>query len=248
MGRRIGIGLIALFGMIALWISHRHANLPKVPSTPETGKIVGTEPYSGKRSELTAWDPFADRPLAEKAGARTTGNVYKNGFADRPAKPVGEKAALLDAALNLMDKREFSGARQLLLKAFYPVLRLSGNDLATNPEMKALHRAMLAMGICLYKEGGTRNLHGAQSCLADYLLFPDDEDFVQAAQIDLIIVSMELMQSEETEEARILAARDTEGVVETFLRQWPNHPYAQSAASILVQVQKYLEPRRSLFP
>ncbi len=254
MGRRIGIVSIAVIGAIVLLVSHRSANSSRMLSTV---RATGALPAVVRRPELAALAPFASLPLAQKVGARTTGNVHEASVADKPAKtagekeglldakPAGEKEALLNAALRLIDKHEFFAARRLLRRAMSGGLHW--NELE-DPEMKAAHRAQFAMGLSFYREGGIENLRTAQVCLDDFLFFPDDEIFVQAAKIDIIKISMELMQSEETEEARLGAAHDAEVLLKKYLQQWPSSPYTQFAVLSLDRVQEYQQSRRPLVP
>jgi len=128
-----------------------------------------------------------------------------------------------------LERGEFSQARL----AFQTVIRRYEGD-AAEP------LAYWAMALSFYEEGGYENLLLAKDQLRNYLLFyPSQEDlegFREAAQIDIGIISMEMMRLAPDDNTRATALKNATQAFEVFLKKFPDSDLIQMASSYLSQL------------
>ncbi len=88
--------------------------------------------------------------------------------------------------------------------AFWTLIR-------TYPGDKAEPLAYWAIGLSLYKEGGEENLTMALDQFVNWLIFfpgeKDLEDLAEAAQINVAVIALEMMNSAPSEKEIITAAK-----------------------------------------
>jgi hypothetical protein len=102
--------------------------------------------------------------------------------------------------------------------------------------------ALWVYAYSFYSEGGMENVQKAKETFEDFIaLFANGpEDLVQAAQIDIAVICIELMRSAPTLGYRIGAAAEAAQVLKNFLLRWPNCPRAYDASIALKNVQDFL--------
>jgi hypothetical protein len=93
-----------------------------------------------------------------------------------------------------------------------------------------------------YDEGGLENAQKAKTTFQDFLaLFANGpDDLVQAAQINIAVIDINLMQSAPTLGYRIAAAREAVQVLKNFFSRWPNYPRAYDVSIALENAQNFL--------
>lgn len=114
----------------------------------------------------------------------------------------------------------------------------------TYPEDRAVPLGYWALGLSYYKKGGKENLLLALDNFRNYLLFfPGEKDLealAEAAQINVAVIEMELMNSARIDKDKFSAAKITAQALTQFLKGYPDSPQAPAAQFQLEEIQWYL--------
>ncbi|MBZ5497012.1 MAG: outer membrane protein assembly factor BamD [Acidobacteriia bacterium] len=169
---------------------------------------------------------------------------------------------MLESSLSSIRSHKFLEARlalQILIKTY--------------PDDQAVALAHWALALGYYREGGLENLRIAADQFSKFShLYESDknlEELVQAAQLDVAVIQIELMCLSASEKgwpiaefatydtgampAGTLALSELDTMMtadnailnlQMFLSQWPDSPYAPAARASLEQVQEFLAGRR----
>lgn len=102
--------------------------------------------------------------------------------------------------------------------------------------------AFWAYTFSFYREGGYANLREAATQFQDFLaIFPNGpDDLVQAAQLDIGVIDLELMGMAPTLGYKVAAAKEAANALMVFMARWPGDPKAYAASSALLNVQGFL--------
>jgi outer membrane protein assembly factor BamD len=138
---------------------------------------------------------------------------------------------LLSLALTLTDRGEHRYARATLQSI-----------INSYPDSQFVPDAYWAIGLAFYKEGGTHNLGKAMDQFHSFLLFfPNGpSDLVQAAQLNIASIHLDLMHLGDSGPATIRHAQAAEKILTEFLVRWPQHPEAPAARHSLSETRRYI--------
>lgn len=146
-------------------------------------------------------------------------------------------AGLLKQGLDFMEAGNYPEARRL----FQTIMQ-------EHPESGLQAPAHFSLALSYYMEGGAQNLALSAGRFADFLVNHKNyqpDVLVEAAQIDLAVVCVELMQSGFSERVKTEAARAAAGSLQTLLERWPDNPQAAVCRATLTQIQEFLAERKS---
>ncbi len=139
----------------------------------------------------------------------------------------------LDQALKLLDERLFIESRIALI------------DLVRKRRNKIQSAAYLAIAVSFYREG---NLRVAADQFESYLIFRGNDRefpaFAEAAQINIAVIQMKLMQTAADDRSRIAAAKAAIKAINAYLERWPQGSQAWAARIALVKLQGVLDGQR----
>ena len=102
--------------------------------------------------------------------------------------------------------------------------------------------AFWAYTFSFYSEGGYGNKRKAVAQFQDFVtIFPNGpDDLVKAAQIDIGVINLELMESAPTVGYRVVAANEAASALKAFAARWPDDPKAYAASLALLNAQIFL--------
>jgi hypothetical protein len=143
-----------------------------------------------------------------------------------------EEAWLLDRGMGFLKDGNYEEARRL----FRALMDEHPDSTLTAP-------AQWASAHSYYLEGGPDNIALSAGRFADFLVRFSKykpEILVEAAQIDLAIICMDIMRSDAKEQVRMEAATAAASALQSFLERWPDNPQAAAARASLLQIQSYL--------
>jgi len=141
-------------------------------------------------------------------------------------------AALLLRGLELLKAGHYAEARSM----FQAIID-------EHPESGLRPVALWALALSHYREGGSGNLALSAGRFADFLARYGQfrpEVLVEAAQVDLAVICMDLMKSDASERLKVEAATVAAASMQAFLDKWPGHPQAAAIRASLLQVQGFL--------
>ena len=148
-----------------------------------------------------------------------------------------ETKAMLESGLAWMYGGEYLKSRL----AFQTIVR-------SHPGCEIEAPAYLACGISYFMEGGRENLLMAADQFMNYtVFFPSKEgmqELYQAAQVNLALAEVQLMESAANGKDRRTAAEVAAKSLTAFLNEWPDHAQAPAAGAALWQVKALLAEAR----
>jgi outer membrane protein assembly factor BamD (BamD/ComL family) len=141
-------------------------------------------------------------------------------------------AGLLVSGLDLLNAGHYTEARS----AFQAIME-EHKDSGLQPV------ALWALALSHYREGGAENLAMSAGRFADFLARYGQfkpEILVEAAQVDLAVICVDLIKSDASERLKVEAATVAAASLQSFLDKWPGHPQAAAIRNSLLQVQSLL--------
>ncbi len=212
--------------------SHVEDRAQDPAATSAGGSLVGTQ--------------MAPRPGTGIRGYRGKTNMAIDRGVDLEKIPSIQKLILdadprardlFESGLSYLNDGKFVEARL----AFQVIVR-------QYPESGLEAPAHFAIGLSWYQEGDTENLLLAADQFKNLLLFfprePELEELRRAAQVDVAVIDMQLMRSEDSFEHAMISAEAAAGALKAFLLKWPNDPLAPSVSASLIEVQRFMAGRR----
>jgi TolA-binding protein len=201
---------------------------PRAPSINATIRTTASVPPAAGKSEAIREAGQEKTRLAVQRDLEEVPYVQE-ALAESPQKIKD----LFSVGLTYMRMRKFVEARL----AFWTIVRSFPGCTLEAP-------AYLAVGVSYALEGGKENLMLAADQFENYMIFFPAGDGVpellQAAQIDLAMVEIQLMQSADGEKEWRTAGAVAAKTLTAFLNQWPDNPQAPTARAWLTLVQYYL--------
>ncbi len=162
------------------------------------------------------------------------GSLYSKWLRDDSGER--EDKRLFEAGISKMRKHEYQSARedfQSLYKAF--------------PDSKLSVPAYWAIGLAFYEEGGKENLQQAIDYFKNFIIFmgkDEQQELPAAAQLNIAVIYIQLMNTHaRTGESKFYAVPAKEAL-ESFLRRWPDSPYAEAAKTQLGLIKSLLASPR----
>ncbi len=233
------------FGVL-FFVTRSTGTLQPAPSRPGSvqplhDKEVATTAVS-TLNEGARWANATSLPT-RPTGIAAGNEIASEGIIDRdPARESYFEHLLSE--VDPQDRTAFEHSLKLMGGGNYAEARRGFHEIIEkNPGTALEAAAHWCLGLAYYMEGGTENLYLAAGRFADLVAHFNNlepEVFVEAAQIDLAIVCMELMYLVSTEQERIETAKAAAGAFKTFLDRWPDNVQAAAARGSLFQVQDYL--------
>ena len=230
---------------VVVWIVSR-ASKP-APSTGTRAEIRGIPQQSGS----TALHSNASRSEDPASAGAGSGAVNRSQNAVRRPLFPGETmsdlrsllgqvllesdpavAALLLRGLEMLQAGRYTEARS----AFQAVME-------EHPDSGLRPVALWALALSHYREGGAENLALSAGRFADFLARYGQfkpEILVEAAQVDLAVICMDLMKSQASERLKVEAATVAAASMTAFLDKWPGHPQAAAIRASLLPIQDFL--------
>lgn len=195
------------------------------PSVPQEIPTAGAGIPAGQTPDV---------PRLQKSIVLAQPDLQEGGSVERimaDTEPAARE--VFDDGLKLMRGGSFSEARE----AFQQIVD-------TSPDRKAKAAACWAIGLAYYLEGGAVNLHQAAN---QFIRFRDSygsdegvKPLVEAAMIDIPVVSIELMHCAPSQYERTSAASLAAKTLSAFLAAHPDSPQAPAARDALRSVAEFL--------
>jgi len=213
-----------------------------VPWSTGPGDPGPTEPPAiGSGASIRSRGPGPDgapgrippRAAAGRAGGRSTVSSAGTEIADYLYALLSQadphKRVRFEEGMDLMARGEYGEARQVL------------QEFQDSGETSLRAPSHWALALSYYLEGGEDNLCLAAGRFADFVVnYSEPDVLLEAAQIDLAIVSMDLMRTGSTERSRADAAWAAARALKAVLARWPDNDQAPAVRSSLHQVEEYL--------
>ena len=232
--------------LAVLWFVGR----PSKPFQPERAEPMGSQsPPEGGPAALGASDAAAPGNKADISG-KPRGKSSDGEAAGKRVLPVEtalkvpsfleqilegadpEEAMLLEQGMGFMKAGNYEEARRLFRAL-----------MDEHPDSALKAPAQWALAHSYYLEGGADNIALSAGRFGDFLARFSKykpEILVEAAQIDLAIICMDIMRSDAKEQVRMEAAAAAASALREFLNRWPDNPQAAAARASLLQIQSYL--------
>ncbi len=236
--------------LAVLWFVGR----PSKPVQPERAEALGREgPPEGGSAAVGASNAAArgnssdvsGGPRGKSTNAKAAGKrvfpiettLKVPSFLDQILEGADpEEAWLLEQGMDLLKNGKYEEARRL----FRAIL-----DEHADSALKA--PAQWALAHSYYLEGGADNIALSAGRFGDFLARFSKykpEILVEAAQIDLAIICMDIMRSDAKEQVRMEAAAAAANALREFLNRWPDNLQAAAARASLLQIQSYLSSQQ----
>jgi TolA-binding protein len=194
--------------------------LPEAGSRPATDEAGGTASEDARRRA-------AGRILAGEA-FRQLSSLLEELLAESDP----ETAALLENGFGLLESRRYDEARS----AFRSILEDHPDSVLRGP-------AQWCLAYSHYLEGGTDNLALAAGRFADFLVRHGNskpEVLVEAAQLDLAVICMDLMNSDSSRQLKLEAAAVAVASLQSFVDKWPENPQAEAARASIRRIDAFI--------
>jgi hypothetical protein len=241
------IEIIVVIGTLSvvIWIVNR-ASKPVQPMRTSQGirRVPPESAATTPHSDASRLEDAAGVPAESTAGSQSQSAVRKPLL---PGETMPELPSLLEQILLESDPAVAAlllrGLELLKAGHYIEARSVFQAIMEEHPESGLRPVALWALALSHYREGGTGNLALSAGRFADFLARYGQfrpEILVEAAQVDLAVICMDLMKSDASERLKVEAATVAAASMAAFLDKWPSHPQAAAIRASLLQVQDFL--------
>jgi len=242
----IGIELAVVLCAFAavIWVTQRSPGpdpadikRPDAPAIPDAGRARGF-PNPNPAGQTAAGNTNPAQGLSGRDAANRNQRPFQDNvelsslLQQLLAGADPESAALLERGMKLLQAGDFAGSR----REFQAILDNYPQSVLRPP-------AQWALALSYYREGGEENMTLSAGRFADFLARYSSykpEVLVEAAQLDLAVICMNIMRTGPNDKVKIEAASAAARCLQTFLERSPENPQAPAARVSLLQIQSFL--------
>jgi len=241
----IEIVVVVLTLAVVIWFVSRA--LRPVPPTATNQDISGVAHENGAvpLHSDTARPEDAAGAAGESAAANQNPSAVRK--PRLPGDTIPELPSLLEQILSTADPgvaRLLLRGLELLQAGHYAEARSVFQAIMDDhPDSGLRPVALWALGLSHYREGGSENLALSAGRFADFLARYGQfkpEVLVEAAQVDLAVICIDLLKSDASERLKMEAATVAAASMQAFLDKWPQHPQAAAVRTSLLHVRNFL--------